>query len=138
MGAGKSTLLKKATLDNAIKGYKIRGFDIVGEFEDLVHALGGKQISLDGTEGIINPLQVYKTAEAEEVSFGQHLFKLTIFYRFISPRASDEIVQEYENLLRKLYIKKGYGMIQRVLIITSQVRKQQSIQFSLIFRVNSK
>ncbi|WP_242230092.1 VirB4 family type IV secretion system protein [Bacillus cereus group sp. BfR-BA-01329] len=107
MGAGKSTLLKKATLDNAIKGYKIRGFDIVGEFEDLVHALGGKQISLDGTEGIINPLQVYKTAEAEEVSFGQHLSKLTIFYRFISPRASDEIVQEYENLLRKLYIEKG-------------------------------
>jgi len=105
MGAGKSTLLKKATVDNAIKGYKIRGFDIVGEFRDLVRALGGKEIALDGSEGKINPLQVYKTAESEEISFTQHLSKLTVFYRFIAPEAADAELKEYENLLRKLYIK---------------------------------
>lgn len=106
MGAGKSTLLKKATLDNAIKGYKIRGFDIVGEFEELVTALGGKQISLDGTEGRINPLQVFRTSQNEETSFQQHLSKLTIFYRFISPNATDDVLKEYENLLRQLYVSK--------------------------------
>jgi type IV secretory pathway VirB4 component len=73
MGAGKSTFLKKVTTDNAIKGYKIRGFDIVGEFESLVRELGGKQIALDGSEGQINPLQVFKTHEHEINSFTQHL-----------------------------------------------------------------
>lgn len=107
MGAGKSTLLKKVTVDNAVKGYKIRGFDIVGEFRELVDALGGKNIALDGSEGQINPLQVYKTADSEIVSFTTHLSKLTIFYRFVAPEASDAELKEYENLLRKLYIKKG-------------------------------
>lgn len=107
MGAGKSTLLKKATVDNAIKGYKIRGFDIVGEFKDTVKELNGKQIALDGSEGLINPLQVYKTADREDISFTQHLSKLTIFYRFIAPEAQDDELKEYENLLRKLYIKLG-------------------------------
>lgn len=106
-GAGKSTLLKKITTDNAIKGYKIRGFDIVGEFQDLVHVLGGKQIALDGSQGQINPLQVFRTADSEIVSFTQHVSKLTIFYRFIAPAAGDDELKEYENLIRKLYIKMG-------------------------------
>jgi len=104
-GAGKSTLLKKITTDNAIKGYKIRGFDITGEFQELVHELGGKQIALDGSQGQINPLQVFRTANSEIVSFTQHLSKLTIFYRFIAPAAGDDELKEYENLLRQLYIK---------------------------------
>lgn len=107
MGAGKSTFLKKLTMDNAIKGYKIRGFDITGEFRELVRDLGGKQIALDGSEGKINPLQVFKTSESELNCFTQHLSKLTIFYRFIAPEAKDEELKEYENLLRKLYIHKG-------------------------------
>ncbi|PEA68782.1 type IV secretion system protein VirB4, partial [Bacillus toyonensis] len=49
----------------------------------------------------------YKTAELEEVSFTQHLSKLTIFYRFIAPEAKDDEIKEYENLLRKLYIRMG-------------------------------
>ncbi|MED4140163.1 type IV secretion system protein VirB4 [Priestia megaterium] len=106
MGAGKSTFLKKVTTDNAIKGYKIRGFDIVGEFENLVRELGGKQIALDGSEGQINPLQVFKTHEHELNSFTQHLSKLTVFYRFIAPEAKDDELKEYEKLLRKLYIQK--------------------------------
>ncbi|MDK8210524.1 type IV secretion system protein VirB4, partial [Bacillus subtilis] len=92
--------------DNAIKGYKIRGFDIVGEFESLVRELGGKQIALDGSEGQINPLQVFKTHEHEINSFTQHLSKLTVFYRFIAPEAKDDELKEYEKLLRKLYIQK--------------------------------
>ncbi|PDX97359.1 VirB4 family type IV secretion system protein [Bacillus pseudomycoides] len=106
MGAGKSTLLKKIMSDNAMKGYKIRGFDFTGEFEGIVQEYNGKQIALDGSQGQINPLQVYKTAETEESSFTQHLSKMSIFYRFIAPEAKDDEIKEYENLLRKLYVKK--------------------------------
>lgn len=106
-GAGKSTLLKKKSVDYASKGHFIRIFDIVGEFEETVRDLNGKTIALDGSQGQINPLQVYKTAELEEVSFTQHLSKLTIFYRFIAPEAKDDEIKEYENLLRKLYIRMG-------------------------------
>ncbi|MDC2867802.1 VirB4 family type IV secretion system protein [Bacillus sp. BP-3] len=106
MGAGKSTLLKKIMTDNAMKGYKIRGFDITGEFEDIVQEYSGKQIALDGSQGQINPLQVYRTAKTEEGSFTQHLSKLSIFYRFIAPEAKDDEIKEYENLLRKMYVGK--------------------------------
>ncbi|EOP32847.1 type IV secretion system protein VirB4 [Bacillus wiedmannii] len=106
MGAGKSTLLKKIMSDYAMKGYKIRGFDITGEFEDIVQEYNGRQIALDGSQGKINPLQVYKTAETEEGSFTQHLSKMSIFYRFIAPEAKDDEIKEYENLLRKMYVAK--------------------------------
>ncbi|KHE73103.1 VirB4 family type IV secretion system protein [Halobacillus sp. BBL2006] len=107
MGAGKSTTLKKIMLDNAIKGYKVRTFDVTGEFVELTEALGGKQIALDGSDGVINPLQVYRTAEDEYTSFTQHLSKLTTFYKFLAPEANDSELKEYENLLRKLYEKLG-------------------------------
>ncbi|MEQ6001459.1 MULTISPECIES: type IV secretion system protein VirB4 [Bacillus] len=107
MGSGKSTLLKKISNDMAIKGFKIRGFDVTGEFKDLVNALGGKTIALDGTDGQLNPLQVLKTAETEHGSFMQHLSKLSVFYRFVAPDATVDDLNEYENLLRKLYINKG-------------------------------
>lgn len=105
MGAGKSTLLKKIMSDNAMKGYKIRGLDFTGEFEGIVQEYNGKQIALDGSQGQINPLQVYKTADTEEVSFTQHLSKMSIFYRFIAPEAKDDEIKEYENLLRKMYVQ---------------------------------
>ena len=107
MGAGKSTTLKKIMLDNAIKGYKVRTFDVTGEFAELTEALGGKQLALDGSDGVINPLQVYRTAEDETTSFTQHLSKLTTFYKFLAPEAKDSELKEYENLLRKLYETTG-------------------------------
>ena len=107
MGSGKSTLLKKLTLDNSCRGNIIRGIDVTGEDEPLIRALGGKMIALDGTNGIINPLQILKTSNKEEICFMQHLSKLTTFYKFLSPSASDEICKEFELLTRKLYIKCG-------------------------------
>lgn len=107
MGAGKSTLLKKIMLDNVVRGNKIRGFDVTGEFEELVADLDGKLISMDGTQGILNPLQVLRTDESEEQSFMIHLSKLSKFYRFLAPSASDEIINEFEKVLRGLYEVKG-------------------------------
>ena len=107
MGSGKSTLLKKLTLDNSCRENLIRGIDVTGEFETLIRELEGKMIALDGTNGIINPLQILKTSDKEGISFMQHLSKLTTFYKFLSPSASDEICKEFELLSRKLYIEFG-------------------------------
>jgi hypothetical protein len=112
MGSGKSTLLKKFVLDQAIKGNKIRILDITGEFGTLVDRLNGKQIALDGSEGIINPLQVFKTAikddgsTNEELSFMQHLSKMSVFYNYLKPTASDNEKSTFSSLLKKLYVQK--------------------------------
>lgn len=113
MGSGKSTMLKKTVLDMAIKGHKIRILDVTGEFGELVKSLNGKQIALDGTEGIINPLQVFKTVTNEDgttnevLSFTQHLSKMSVFYNFINPSSDGNEATEFETLLRQLYVDKG-------------------------------
>lgn len=113
MGSGKSTLLKKTVTEQAIKGNKIRILDVTGEFGDLVDRLGGKQIALDGSEGVINPFHVYKTAikedgsTNEELSFMQHLSKMGVFYNYLKPTASDNEKSMFSSVLRRLYINKG-------------------------------
>lgn len=117
MGSGKSTLLKKQVVEQAIRGNKVRILDVTGEFGELVETLGGKQIALDGSQGIINPLQVYLTADKTdenknllpdiETSFTKHLSKLRVFYKYLKTTASEEEQALFSNLLRKLYIKKG-------------------------------
>lgn len=110
MGSGKSTLLKKLVLNNAIQGQTIRVLDIVGEFKSLVHALGGKTISLDGSDGIINPLQILATItnddtnEVEnEKSFMAHLSKVSMMYKFLNPECSSDEQREFEALLSNFY-----------------------------------
>ncbi|WP_079473985.1 VirB4 family type IV secretion system protein [Marinococcus halophilus] len=113
MGSGKSTLLKKMALDNAIKGHKVRILDVTGEFGELAEALDGKTIALDGSDGSINPLQVYRSettdegAIKQEASFAKHLSKMQVFYRFISPDVANEEIKEFQNTLRRLYIEQG-------------------------------
>lgn len=113
MGSGKSTLLKKMVLEQAVKGNKIRILDVTGEFGDLVKRLGGTQIALDGSEGIINPLHVYRTAvnedgtTNEESSFMHHLAKLKAFYTYLKPTSTDDEKAMYSAMLLKLYIQKG-------------------------------
>ncbi|WP_341963646.1 type IV secretion system protein VirB4 (plasmid) [Planococcus maritimus] len=113
MGSGKSTLLKKQVLEQAIRGNRVRILDVTGEFGKLVETLGGKQIALDGSEGIINPLHVYKTAVKkdgstdEKMSFMQHLSKLKVFYRYMKGTVGEDEISLYSSLLRKLYIQKN-------------------------------
>ncbi|MGG3102093.1 type IV secretion system protein VirB4 [Bacillus velezensis] len=115
MGAGKSTALKKIGLDNILRGNYIRGFDVTGEFKPLIDLFGGRYISLDGSSGIINALQVLKTSadpdltflENEQQSFMKHLSKMNDFYKFIVPSATDQDLQEFSRMLKKLYNKFG-------------------------------
>ncbi|MDR5021422.1 type IV secretion system protein VirB4 [Bacillus thuringiensis] len=118
MGSGKSTLLKKLFLDNKIRNNFIRGFDVTGEFEKLIVEVNGKMVALDGTQGLINPLQVYRSRmdgeeektleDIETHSFLQHLSKAATFYRLLSPQVTDSDVQEYKKMLREFYESLGF------------------------------
>lgn len=109
MGSGKSALLKKRFLTNAIKGNYVRTFDISGEFTTLTKTLGGKVLKLDGTNGILNPLEVLKAEEGEEISFTRHISKVSTIYKFLTEGSADtEEIIEFEELLRELY--KTFGM----------------------------
>lgn len=114
MGAGKSTTLKKLVMDNASRNNFIRGFDVTGEFEVLVEALNGHSISLDGSQGIINPLQIFKTADNdektkdEELSFMQHISKVNTFYQFLAGDPTSEELEEFKKVLRNFYEHEGF------------------------------
>lgn len=120
MGSGKSTLLKKRFKTNAIRGNYIRTFDISGEFTRLTKTLGGKVIKLDGTNGILNPLEILKAEEDEGISFTRHISKVSTIYKFLTEGSSDtqEIIV-FEELLRELYQRFGMELINGR--VTSQI-----------------
>lgn len=109
MGSGKSEMLKKLTVDRAIRGDKVRVFDVTGEYRELIEYLGGKVLSLDGgAEGnIINALQVLRSAESDAVNYSAHISKVATIFKFLNPQASRNHVLVLKRLLRKLYIETG-------------------------------
>lgn len=108
MGSGKSTLLKKQFKSNAIKGNYVRTFDISGEFTILTKTLGGKVIKLDGSEGILNPLEILKAGDDENISFTRHISKVSTFYKFLVGGSVDaEEIAEFEDVLKQLYSSFG-------------------------------
>lgn len=123
MGAGKSTLLKKLAFDNASRGNFIRGFDVTGEFTTLVKELKGHSIALDGSQGVINPLQIFRTVDNsnekeynpvtdhlkdEQLSFMQHISKVTTFYQYLSEDYTGEEIEEFKRVLRMFYEIYGF------------------------------
>lgn len=108
MGSGKSTLLKKQFKSNAIKGNYVRTFDISGEFTILTKTLGGKVIKFDGSEGILNPLEILKAGDDENISFTRHISKVSTFYKFLVGGSVDaEEIAEFEDVLKQLYSSFG-------------------------------
>ena len=107
MGSGKSTLLKKLATDRAIRGDYIRGYDPSGEYKDLVEAMGGSIISLDGSSGILNMLQIMMSSEIDSISYVQHISKLNTIYRFLVPDAPQQELLWFEKAVRKLYVDFG-------------------------------
>lgn len=113
-GAGKSTLLKKLILNNSICGNFIRVIDITGEFGSLIKRLGGKEIFLDGTGDIINPLQIYPTIMDEKTNliledkcFASNLSKLNNLYRTLKPNCNEDEISEFEILVCEFYEEYG-------------------------------
>lgn len=108
MGSGKSTLLKKLFKDNAMRGNFVRAFDISGEFRELTYEFGGKVLKLDGSEGIVNPLEILKTSENEKNNYSIHITKLITFYKFLKPDVSTEELNKYQEMLDELY--RAFGL----------------------------
>ena len=106
-GSGKSTLMKLMFKNNGIIGNFIRLLDITGEFSPLALSMGGTVITLDGSSGIINYLEVFRTAEDETISFANHLSKMNSLYKYLCPSADDPERNEFEEYVRKLYEVKG-------------------------------
>ncbi len=103
MGSGKSTTMKRCIKLDAISGNFVRGYATNSEFDNLINNYGGKMIKLDGTDGFLNALQVYKTHETDSSSFLKHIAKVSTFYRFLSPNCDEYDLAELEILLRELY-----------------------------------
>lgn len=134
MGAGKSTTLKKLLTDNAARGDFIRGFEMTGEFQTLIKNQGGRTVSLDGSDGIINILQIFRSDETDEeqdekdsfkerdsnekealsfeqyerLCYMQHISKVAKFYEFIAGSPSTEEIEEFKKILRLFYESLGF------------------------------
>lgn len=113
-GAGKSTLLKKLMNNNIILEDTIRVLDLTGEFGETIERSGGKVIKLDGSNGMINPFQIFATMIdtdtneiLEEQSYMFHINKLSMTYRFLAEGCSSEEIREFENLVNDFYIDFG-------------------------------
>ena len=108
MGSGKSTLLKKLIEDMAVRSHYIRGFDPTGEFETLVDLFGGAYLSLDGSAGILNMLEILQTSdEGENMCFVNHLAKMRTVFMLLAPNASQDDANAFEEHLQNFYMDCG-------------------------------
>ncbi len=115
LGSGKSTYLKKRFRANASRGNFIRTFDVTGEFESLTKEFGGKIIKCNGTDGILNVLEILKAGEDDDSSFANHLQKVKIFFKILNDE-NDFNENLFENLLRKFY--ESYNLVPKRGVIT--------------------
>ena len=118
MGKGKSTLMKMIFEDQNARSHFIRGFDIAGDFREVVRANGGKMISLSGSGGIINGLEVFATATTtnsdtdelvvdERASFSAHLSKLKMQLNILNPDLTETDLMDYAKWVQDFYVSKG-------------------------------
>ena len=105
MRFGKSTLLKNRLKARALRGDFTRTFDITGEFSSLTRKLGGRVLNMDGTDGLINLLEIFKSGDNDHTSYTRHISKLKTSYFFLKPDASAEEINTLIEVLEKLYKK---------------------------------
>ncbi len=109
MGSGKSTHLKKLFKQAASIGNYIRVFDVSGEFTNITNEFGGKIIKANGSDGILNPLEILQAGDDDYESYANHIKKLQAFFKCVSPDLSDAFIQQLANELQNFY--KLYGLI---------------------------
>jgi len=103
MGSGKSTLLKKISHDSFIRGDFVRMFDVSGECSYLCECAGGKQINLDGTNGLINMFHILKVDESEHVCYTTHISKLNVIFEILAGERNAQEIIAFENAVREMY-----------------------------------
>lgn len=117
-GFGKSTLQKMLLEDSVMRGNRTVYFDPADEYDGITEYLDGVSVSLDGSDGMINPMQPYPTVtldkNGDEIdvqgSFSQHLEKIASMYGFLSEGLTQEQLSNdrlaLTNLLTRFYIFK--------------------------------
>lgn len=114
MGNGKSTFLKLMEEATQARGNYIRIIDKVKEYEHLVKSQGGLVINLDGSDGRINPWEVFATITDadglvvnEQSSFAQTVTNITSQLRMKNHDFKDTDAMEIRQLIRMHYVTKG-------------------------------
>lgn len=108
-GSGKSTTIKMLIEHNVITGHKVRILDVTGEYKGITKHYGGLVIKPDGETGsdILNPLEILKVEESEGQNYLKHISKMALIYRLKSPKANENEIAVFKDLLSILYEKKG-------------------------------
>ena len=120
MGKGKSTLMKMIFEDQNARQHMIRGFDIAGDFRTVVKYNNGKIISLNGSGGIINMLEVFATATVddssddieklevdERSSFSAHISKLKMQVKIYNPDLQETELMDFGDWVHDFYCSIG-------------------------------
>lgn len=108
-GGGKSTLLKKLETQCAIAGGFVRSIDPMDEHYGIADAYGGEVINMDGTSGIINMFEIYKTGETQAICWQKHLKKLRTEFLCLKSDATSAQAIYFETLIRDFYV--SYGVL---------------------------
>ena len=110
--SGKSTLAKKNLPPLIARGDTAWVFDKSNEWRDLVNMYYGLTLTLDGSQNIINLLQVFGTVLRDDGqidvigSFNQHQSKVITYYATLNPDADKKELQMVGDLLTDFYIDK--------------------------------
>lgn len=104
-GTGKTTLIKKRFYARSIRSDKIRTFDAHEEYVHLTNEMMGKNMLMDGSEGMINPLQIFKISVDVNENFIRHMKKLNILYYYWNDKADENEIILFEEVIKILYKK---------------------------------
>ena len=114
-GSGKSTLLKKLIRGNWCRGSKIIVIDPEREYKDLCNNIGGTWIDCGtGSSGIINPLEVRRSADSIDENsrvtnndLSRHFQTFRTFIKYYLQDLSAYELTKIEELLIEVYKDKG-------------------------------
>ena len=83
----------------ALRGDFVRIFNMTGENSELVKRLGGRVLNMDGTDGIINFLEIFRAGDTREhARFARHMSKLKTYYQFINPQADIQEIVSFQGI----------------------------------------
>ncbi|MCK8605728.1 type IV secretion system protein VirB4 [Leuconostoc citreum] len=110
--SGKSAFAKKNLAPLIARGDTAWVFDKSNEWRDLVNYYFGVTLTLDGSQNIINILQVFGTVLDSNGnidvlgSFNQHRTKIITYYATLNPQADKKELEMLGNLITDFYIEK--------------------------------
>ncbi|WP_413981335.1 type IV secretion system protein VirB4 [Leuconostoc mesenteroides] len=110
--SGKSSFAKKNLGPLVSRGDTVWVFDKSNEWRDLVNYYYGVTLTLDGSQNIINLMQVFGTVFDENgnvdviASFNQHRTKVITYYATLNTQADKKELEMLGNLITDFYVER--------------------------------